>query len=278
MSVSPADRRDEGRGLVEHAVKVLLASVPQGWSQLHVECISSGAATAYVGVAGAGSQWLAVPPEAAHALTEYLVKSSGNSPGAQRLMADCFSDGRLSARTEPVAAAAFGAAPTTGARTRVWPRRLLIAVTAACLAAAAMVFAFGWRWSSPPDAEIERLPPPPPRQQEAFDVISAWFGALASRDVTKVQALSCPTPTGYPLNDIEAMRGGYQAGIDYAEAIVEFADNGSSVSADVVFRTRPLTDKEKRDVEERQRTGNGLSYRQYVLVDDGGGLKVCGGE
>lgn len=277
--MSPSDGGDDGRGLVERAIKVLLGSAPHGWAQLHVECVSAGAASAYVGVAGAGSQWLAVPPEAAHALSEYLVKSTGSSPVAQRLVVDCFSDGRLSARTEPAADIASVAASTLATpRKTAWPKHLLVALTAACLLAAAVVFAFGWRWSSPPDADSELLPLPPPRQQQAFEVISAWFGALAYGDTTKAQALSCPHPTGYALNDLEAMQGGYQAGINYAEAIVGFDDSGGQVTAKVVYRTYPLTEEEKRDVGERQRTGNGLTYRQYVLSDAGDGLKVCGGE
>ncbi|GAB5896278.1 hypothetical protein [Mycolicibacterium mageritense] len=279
MSVSPADGGDGSRGLVEDAIKILLGSVPQGWSQLHVECLPSGAASAYVGLVGTTSHWLTVPPEAANALVQYLVRSTTGSPGAQRLVVDCFPDGRLSARTEPVPASSAGATQkVAGAQPAAWPKRLLIALTAICLIAAAVVFTIGWRWSPPPEADIERLAPPPPRQQQAFDVISEWFRVLAVHDTARAQALSCANPSGTILNDIEALHGDYLGGIDHAEAIVDFRDDGAQVAAKVLLRTKPLTEREKEIVEQHQREGEGLTHRWIVLVDDGGEMKVCGSE
>lgn len=259
-------------------MKILLGSVPQGWSHLHVECLPSGAASAYVGLIGTTTQWLTVPPEAANALVQYLVRTTTGSPGAQRLVVDCFPDGRLSARTEPADSPANVVPTPPLRRSRRWPRRFLMAVTVACVTAAALVFAFGWRWTNPPEADIELLPPPSPREQQAFEVVTEWFTALANRDMARVHELSCANPTGYALNDVQALQGGFQGGIDYAEAIVKLRDNGSSVLAKVVFRTKPLTESERREVEERQLSGNGLAYRPYVLIDEGGALKVCGGE
>jgi hypothetical protein len=275
VSAGKTGSDNEGRGLVEHAIRHLLLSAPPNWVQVHVECQSTGSTVAYVAVADSGSSWLNVPPEVSATLTGYLRAQAVGRPPSQTLIIDCFPDGRLAARFEPH--------PDTDPRIgrsspRRWRTLVPTAIAAVCLVAAAAIFVTDWGWSDPPDADIALLSPPPPRQQEAFDVISQWFDALAEHDIARIQELSCANPTGYVLNDIQSMQGIYRAGIDYAVAIVEFEDEGERVLAKLVLQTKPLTEESAYKVAELVRTSSGLSYIPYVLVDQGGTLKVCGGE
>lgn len=278
MSTDPGGGR---RTLVEHAVRLQLNAAPPGWTLLHIECLPLGEVTAFARVAGAMTPHrLTVPPEAAQGLHEYLRVEAGTTQVPQQLVIDCFPDGRLLVRTEPAPALAPGPTPGAGrarAQSR-WPKRLLIAVTTGCLVAAAALFAFGWHWSDPPEADISLLPPPSPRQQQAFDTISQWFTALNSHDTVAIQPLVCPTPSGAVLNDVEAINGNYLGSIDYPEAIVDFRDNGATVSAKVLLRVKPITDDQRLAVKENQQEGSGLAHRWIVLVDDGGVWKVCGSE
>lgn len=262
----PAPVYDE-RVRVERAVSHLLSSVPTGWAQLHLEIGSAGLASAYVRLAGAGLRPLAVSAAAVEDLRTYLHTQSVGAATPQRLVVDCFPDGRLSAQLQP-----------DPVRVRRWPRRFLVAVTTVCLVAAAVVFAVAWRWAPTPEADADLLPAPTPREQEAFVLISDWFDALARNDEARVQALVCATPSGFAQNDIEVMRGGVPGGVDYAEAVVQFNDSGTKAVAKVVLRTRPLTEAGQQQVDDYQRESYGLAYREYVLTDDGSGLKVCGGE
>jgi hypothetical protein len=277
----PAGSRDGDRVLIENAVKLLLAAAPPGWAQLHVECMPFGVVNAYTtGSEAPGRHWLAIPAEASQALSGYLHRATSANPVPQRLVIDCFPDGRLAARTEPAPSLNSGpggaiAMPPGG---RPWPRRLLAAVTAMCLVAAGALFAFGWRWSDPSEAEISLLPPPPPRQEQAFDTIQQWFTALNSHDTAAVERLVCANPSGAVLNDVEAINGNYLGSIDHPEAIVEFRDNGATVSAKVLLRVKPITELQKKAVEENQQEGSGLAHRWIVLVDDGGAWKACGSE
>ena len=281
MSSTAAGDHGGGRALVEDAVRILLRSAPPGWTFLHVECLPLGEVRAFVSLpAVVQPHRLAVPPDAARTLNQYLHTAAGTTPVPQQLIIDCFPDGRLSVRVVP--APALGSNPARvieePSMSRRWTRHLLAAMTATCLFAAAAIFAFGWRWSDPPEAQIDLLPPPPPRQQQAFDTINQWFTALRSHDVAAVEQLVCPNPSGAVLNDVEALNGNYLGSIDYLEAIVDFRDGGSTVSAKVLLRVKPIAALQKKAVAENQHAGSGLSHRWIVLVDDGGVFKVCGSE
>lgn len=285
----PAQLDERGQALVERIVRQLLEALPQNWAQLHVECGPNNIVSAYAGIPGTTSQWLPVPPETSALLIECLDAQTTNTPSpAQRLVIDCYPDGRLSAHLEtaltdpsPAQQTPWNPTPTPKPGRGPRGRRLttvLAALTVGCLAAAGLVFAFGWRWSGPPDADIELLAAPPPRQQQAFDVLSRWYQAMNDHDIAAAQALSCPNLSGPPLAEYDAMKGNYQAGRDYIEAIVEFKDSGTQVSAKVLYRTFPLTDKAKQAAEVQQQSGTGVSHRLISLVDESGELKVCGGE
>ncbi|MCZ8380344.1 hypothetical protein O6P37_15855 [Mycobacterium sp. CPCC 205372] len=280
MQMTPAGDRGDGRTLVEHAVRLLLSAGPPGWTQLHIECSPTGEVRAFVTVPGvAQPHSLTVPSEAAQGLNTYLHTTASPAAAPRQLVVDCFPDGRLSARMEP--APAFpAAAPAVAQRPgrQPWRKRLLAALTAIGLVAAAAIFAFGWRWSEPREADISLLPPPPQRQQQAFDAISQWFAALNARDTAAALQLVCPNPSGAVLNDIEALQGNYLGSFDYPEAIVDFHDNGGTAKTKVLLRVKPITELQRKAVEENQRDGSGLAHRWIVLDDDGGGWKVCGSE
>lgn len=271
----------ESRGWVERAVRLLLDPPPERWSRLHVEHGPQHSTFAVIHIDGSPPQALPVPAAAADALGEYL-GSTGADPRSVKVIVDCLPDGTLSATTAPILAVGphIPASQSQVAKwPKSWPRRLLMAATVLGVVVAAILFATGWRWLTPHDADIDLLPAPPPRQQQAFAVLDEWFRVLRARDVPRAQALSCPSPTGAVLNDLQALQGDYLGGIDYPEAIVDFRDEGHQVVAKVLLRTKPITDEQTKFVQDNQGlAGSGLSHRWMVLVDDGNELKVCGSE
>ncbi|MHA3023893.1 hypothetical protein ACXPWS_26930 [Mycobacterium sp. BMJ-28] len=264
MSLNPAGNGD--RELVERAVTLLRASLAPGWTHLHIECAPSGEVQAFwTGTAGTPAQPVNVPPQGVAPLHTYLARAA--TSGSQQLVVDVYPDGRLSARTEP--------AP--GARPSPWIRYSLIGLSVACCAAAGAVFMFGWRWSAPPAADADLLPAPSPQQQQAFNVIDDWLGALDARDATAAQELSCRNPAGSVRNDIDALRGDYLGSVDHLEAIVDFRDNGPTMVAKVLLRVHPISDLQKKAVADNQRNGSGLANRTITLVNESGSWKVCDG-
>ncbi|MGH3582077.1 MAG: hypothetical protein ACRDUB_10870, partial [Mycobacterium sp.] len=184
MSLNPAGYGD--RELVERAATLIQAALPPGWTHLHVECAPSGEVQAFwIGADPSAVQPVPVPPQAAADLYAYLTRAVTGS-GLQQLIVDVHADGGLSVRT--------AAAPP--ARSGAWLKRSLLGVSVVCSAAAAIVFAFGWRWSAPPAANADPLPTPSANQQQAFDVIDHWLQALNTRDTAAVQQLSCRNPDG----------------------------------------------------------------------------------
>jgi hypothetical protein len=180
----------------------------------------------------------------------------------RRLVINCHCDGRLSAWADP-------------GGDRRWLRRGLAAVTAGCLIASAVLFAAAWRWSPPPRADVIPLPPPPARQQEAFDVISKWYDAENRSDVAGMRSLNCANP-GKDLADRAATiqyHGNYQADV-YPDAITSFIPDGAHFKAEVMARSHPLDAHMKWEAQWVERDG-GFSYEKFVLIDEGGYLKIC---
>ena len=269
------------RGLIEDAVKLLLSSVPAGWARLYGEFEPSSqppVAAASVTKTEGQSQPLAVSSGVLSMLADHQRIAVAAGLPWRHLVIDCYSDGRLSAWTEtgPMRFADPPSGPASGPSRR-WPRRVLAAITAGCLIAAAVVFTVGWRWGPPPRVGMIAVPPPPPRQQEAFDVVSRYFDAENHVNGEGMAALTCahPSPIIALLNlSNKGSDGGPATSYFYPDAVTSFSDDGPQVKARVAFRVRPLNDRERHRLQDSGVNGGFVSLN-ITLVDEGGHLKVC---
>lgn len=263
------------RGLIEEAVKLLLSAAPPGWTQLHGEFEPSSrplVAVVSVSMQQGGLQPLDVSPEVVTVLAKQQQSAAAVGAPWRRLVIDCHADGRLSACAEGDPVGLATQRPPDPQRV---PRRLLAALTAGCLIAAAVVFAVGWRWLPPPRAEMVPPPPPPPRQQEAFDVLSKWFDAMNHANVAGMRAVSClnPRPAIIAWFKSEERYGETQA-YTYPEAVTSVVQHDTQYTVVIAVREHPLDAEMRSAVEEQQKNG-GFAFYHYVLADEGGKLKVC---
>lgn len=247
---------------------MLLGEAQPGWTHLHVEFYSgTSEVTASLTTAEAGSVPRAVPAGVAEALTGYYRQAAAAGDSWQLLVIDCDADGRLSARTDPVATV----------RPRRWPRRVLTAVTVACLAAAAVIFAVGWRWSEPARLGVLGVPPSE-REQAAFAVLKQWYEAENRGDATRLHELACAHPTQSLTDWINSIAYyGQDQGLIFPDALTQFRDNGSTLWVKVAVRIRPVDERMKREVEEAQARG-GFFFETVTLAEESGNFKVCDGQ
>jgi hypothetical protein len=270
--VVPGDAPAGDRGLIEDAVTLLLSVAPAGWTHVQGEFEPSSqppVAAALVTTIKGRSQPLPVSAGVLSLLVEQQRSAASAGEPWRRLMIECHSDGRLSARVDNNP----GAVPRDPQR---WPRRLLAATAAGCLIAAAVVFAIGWQWSPPPRIAMIAVPPPPPRQQEALDVINQWYTAENHSNVADMRAAACanPGPEVVKWFKSTAYYGEDQA-IVYPEAVTSFRDEGSQFKVEVAVRLHPLDEHMRQEVEKLQASHGGFAGDNFTLVDEGGHLKVC---
>jgi hypothetical protein len=193
----------------------------------------------------------------------------------RRLTIEGHSDGRLSAWTENGPVRLVARQPASG-HARRWPQRVLAAITAGCVIAAAVVFAVNWQWGPPPRVGIIPVPATPPRQQQAFDAVNGWFDAQNRSDGDVVKALTCAHPA--PLVALLAHQYPVAPGdgpdkYEYAEAVTVFHEQVTQVRVNVATRVVvPMTS----DEQQPQAAAFGvIANLGLVLVDEGGHLKVC---
>ena len=274
----PGDAPAGDRGLIEDAVKLLLSGAPAGWARLYGEFEPSAqppVAAVSVTTANGRSQPLAVSAGVLSVLAEQQRSSAAAGVPWRRLAIDCHADGRLSARTENDPGSAAAVPSLTPPDPQRWPRRLLVALTAGCLIGAAAVFAVGWQWSPPPRLAMIPLPPPPPRQQEAFDVISRWFDAENHSDAAGMRALTCANPGKQLVDRTNTTQWyGEDQEIIYPQVVETFSEDGTEFKVTVAIRFHPLDDRMRREAELAQASG-GFVTDNFILVDEGGQLKVC---
>ena len=278
MAVEAADGGVVGdRDLIEDAVKLLLGAAPVGWTRLHGE-FEPPAVAAVSAVTPDGMQSVTVPDGVLSVVGEHQRRAAAAGAPWQRLVVDCQADGQLSARTEPHAPAselADGSAVSAAQRSYRWLRPLLVAVTVGCAAAAAVVFAVAWKWSPPPRADVIVLPAPPPREKEAFDVISKWLNARNLGDAAGMRAMACAQPLPAAAHLIDRIQQfGQTQYIVYPDAITEFRDDQTQLFVTLAERAHPLDEHMRQRVADEQKRG-GFFVERFVLVDDGGALKVC---
>lgn len=257
------------RGLIEEAARLLLAAAPANWAHLHAEFHSG--AQGFVGqvqVTAADGQpaTLTATPEVLSTVAEHQRRSAAAGAPWRTLVLDCGADGRLSAQTDAV---------TAPRGPRRWPQWALAAVTVGCSVAAALVFALGWRWGPPPRAGMVPVQATPARQVEALAAIQKWFDAEQRSDAAAMRALACAQPGQNVLDEIDSVATlGNLRGITYPDAVVEFRDEGDRVWVLFAVRIHPLTEQNRRDVEDAQSKG-GFLKDQYTFAVEGAALKVC---
>lgn len=255
----------DDRGLVEQAVALVLGEAPPGWTRLN---IAFDAASSEVTVTADGRVVQSpVPPQAVEALSEYHRQAVSNGSSWRRLSIGCGSDGTLSMRKDD------------GARgvSRRWPQRVLAAITVSCLAAAAVLFAVGWRRSEPPRLGVLAVPLSA-RAKAAFAVLEEWYAAEDHGDAARMRELSCAHPTQSLSDWINTIAYyGQDQGLVFPDALTQFRDDGAAVWVKVAVRIRPIDDRMKREVEEAQAHG-GFFFETVTFSDEGGTLKVCDGQ
>jgi hypothetical protein len=265
------------RAFIEEAVTLLVTAAPSEWMQLHGEFEPSSrpvVAAAHATTAQGRSHALAVSAEVMTVLARQQHSAAAAGAPWRRLVIDCHVDGRLSARAEGVPVDATG--PVSSDPQRV-PRRVLAALTAACLIAAAVVFAVGWRWFPPPRVGMIPFPPTPPRQQEAFDVLSKWYDARNHANVPGMRAVVCRDPGPTVVGWIESIEQyGQTQAYTYPEAVTSAVEDGKRLTVTISVRQHPLDAAAQQDVNKAQSKG-GFESDTYVLADEGGQLKVCDG-
>jgi hypothetical protein len=260
------------RSLVEEIVRLLLAGAPPGWTHLHGEFTPPGQ-SAMAGASlttSAGPESVAVSADVLAVVAEHQRRAAVAGVPWARLIIDCSADGGLSARTEPAAPAPVVAAAE--ATSRRWQRRVLVTASAVFVAAAVVVFAVGWQWSTPPRAGIIAVPPSPPREQAAWSAITKWVDAENRSDTAELRRMVCanPSPRLAALIKTFEVEGNIQR-LSLPSAIVKFDDEGASVSATVEHRVRPLSDAAKKQIV----SPDGLYETDFTLADEAGELKVC---
>lgn len=266
---------DGDRALIEDAVKLLLSAAPAGWTQMHAEFEPvAQLATAWVG-AEAGPQPLAVSAGAISAVAECQRRAAAAGAPWQRLVIDCYTDGRLAVHTEGAPGPSAAAVP----QPRRWPRRVLMAITAGCLCAAAVLFALGRPWSTPPRADIIPVPTPSPRQQQATEVILAWYDAQNRGDVAAMRAVTCREPGANITDTIAAVEAyGVDERIYIPDGVSAFDDQGSTLRVEFASHIKALNAYMRSKVD-AARAGGGFFFDTFTLIDDGnGGLKICDDE
>lgn len=244
---------------------MVLGEAPPGWTRVNIAF--DAASSAVTATADGRAAPLSVPLQAVEALSEYHRQAVSNGSSWRRLSVDCRSDGTLSMRKDDGA---------RGVSLR-WPQRLLAAITVSCLAAAAVVFAVGWRRSEPPRLGVLAVPPPA-RAKAAFAVLEQWYAAEDRGDAARMRELSCAHPaqslSGW-INTIAYY--GQDQGLIFPDALTQFRDDGETVWVKVAVRIRPIDDRMKREVEEAQARG-GFFFETVTFADEGGTLKVCDGQ
>lgn len=273
------------RRLVEQAVALVLGEAPPGWTRLNIafDAASSEVTAVADGGADGGAVPLAVPSQAVEALSEYHREAVSSGSLWRRLSIDCGSDGTLSMRKD---------AATPGVSRR-WPQRVLAAITLACLVAAAVVFAVGWRRSEPPRIGVLAVPPPP-RAKAAFAVLEQWYAAEDQGDAALMRQLACAHPTQSLVDWIKhdrVLRAG--PGPDLSRCVdpiprQRFDCLGESGGADQAdrrpdeARSRGGADPRRlllrdRDTRRRRRRAQGVRWTALNRIGPGTGRESCCG-
>lgn len=154
-------------------------------------------------------------------------------------------------------------------------RGALWAVGAMSLVAAVVVLCLTF-WPAP-RAGLTATPQPSADQVRAQDVVTRFFQAAEAKDVAAVRALTCSDPSGLVARDLKEIE--YPTGYDvlaqtHIDAFLRYTPTRDGAQIDIMYREVGLTPKGQADAEQ---AANNYFGQTYVLVNEGGSLKLCGG-
>lgn len=154
-------------------------------------------------------------------------------------------------------------------------RGVLWAVGGLSLIAAIAVLCLTF-WPAP-RAGLTDTPQPSTDQVRAQEVITRFFRAAEAKDVAAVQEVTCANPTGLVARDLKEIE--YPTGYDviaqtHIDAFVRYTPTRDGAQIDIMYRERGLTPKGQANADT---AANNYFGETYVLVEEDGALKLCGG-
>ena len=106
-------------------------------------------------------------------------------------------------------------------------------------------------------------------------MVGKWFDAENRGDAAAMLSVTCRQPSQTVTDWITSTaQFGQVEGLVFPDAVIGFRDEGTKVWVNASVRIRPISDSQKRDVQEQQRHG-GFFSEELTLTDEGGALKVC---
>lgn len=154
-------------------------------------------------------------------------------------------------------------------------RRILWAVAGLSLIATAVVMCLTF-WPAQ-RAMPAAAASPTSDQLRAQDAVTRYLQAAESGDVAAVRGLTCADPTGTVARDLRGIESptGYDVvARTHIDVFTRYAQTRDGAQIDIMYRLESLTPEGRRQAD--LAAGNYFGAT-YVLVDEGGELKVCGG-
>ena len=155
-------------------------------------------------------------------------------------------------------------------------RGALWSVASVCFVAAAAVLAVSL-WPAP-RAGLTETPRPSAEQLQVQQIVTDWIEAAEKGDVDTVRRLTCSDPTGTIARDFNEYitdPNGY--GVErhtHIDGFFRYAKTRNGAQIDIMHRDIGLTDKGR---EHAAAAANNVFGETYVLVNEDGQLKLCGG-
>lgn len=154
-------------------------------------------------------------------------------------------------------------------------RGALWTVAVGCLVGAAALLAVSL-WPAK-QAELTETPQPSAEQLAVQQIVTDWIEASERGDVETVRRLTCANPTGTierDFNEYITDPNGY--GVErrtHIDGFFRYAKTRDGAQIDIMHRDVGLTDEGRKHA--AVAAGN-VFGQTYVLVNEGGQLKVCG--
>ncbi|AYM40715.1 hypothetical protein [Mycobacteroides chelonae] len=156
-------------------------------------------------------------------------------------------------------------------------RNGLVGLSAISLIVAATLQLWMFFGPKPSPIPVDVAPPVSALQQEAQDLVRAWFDNEKSHDPVWLRQLACAAPSGLvaeELTTVESGPAGREAEITIA-GFTDFVDGGSYVQIKVFYTAaHPLTSAASRAIAEQDL---GYFIWTFVMSKEDGTLRMCSG-
>ncbi|WP_142239401.1 hypothetical protein [Mycobacterium sp. ST-F2] len=234
----------------------LIPLAPPAWIHIRAEIDPSGRGEAFA-VTAQGSHWLQIPDRATALVRGFRPPSE---PWA-----------RLRIDIDP------GVPAVLDLDSRKPPQRaraLLIAFSAVCLTAAAVISLVAV-FRSPPQIPVEVAPPVSDAQAEAEQLVRGWYDNEKSADPAFLRQLVCSAPNGIVALELaNAESGSFRDAKVRIEGFTDFVDNGGTAQIKVYYTGHALSAAAAQQIESRK---EGYFIWTFVFTRENGQLKLCGG-